>query len=52
MHKRALQLLFGFILVSLTAGNLWAAMSACVLRQLARLGKDDPPGTLPCARNA
>ena len=25
MHKRALQYLFGFILVSLTAWNLWAS---------------------------
>jgi len=114
MHKRALQLLFGFILVSLTAYNLWVstrqsvldwgglttppdnlwtiatfidayygfitfyvwvlwketralprvlwflaimglcniAMSAYVLRQLARLKRDEPLGVLLSARNA
>jgi hypothetical protein len=114
MHKRALQILFGFILVSLTAYNLWVctrqsvldwgglttppdnlwtiatlidayygfvtfyvwvlwketralpralwflaimglgniAMSAYVLRQLARLRKDEPLGALLSARNA
>jgi hypothetical protein len=114
MHKRALQFLFAFILVSLTAWNVWVstrqsvldwgglttapdnlwtiatlidayygfvtfyvwvlwketralprvlwfmaimalgniAMSAYVLRQLARLGHDDSMGTLLSARNA
>jgi hypothetical protein len=80
MHKRALQILFGFILVSLTTYNLWVstrqwvlcketralprvlwflaimglgniAMSAYVLRQLARLGNEDSLGTLLSARN-
>ena len=31
MHKRALQLLFGFILVSLTAYNLWVSTRQSVL---------------------
>ena len=31
MHKRALQILFGFILVSLTAYNLWASSRQSVL---------------------
>jgi hypothetical protein len=31
MHKRALQVLFGFILVSLTAYNLWASSRQSVL---------------------
>lgn len=30
MHKRALQLLFGFILVSLTAWNLWVSTQQSV----------------------
>ena len=57
MHKHALQILFGFMLASLTAYNLWAslgniAMSAYVLRQLARLRPGDSPGVLLSARNA
>jgi len=31
MHKRALQVLFGFIMVSLTAYNLWASSRQSVL---------------------
>src|SRR3954451_22292375 len=31
MHKRALQMLFGFILVSLTVFNLWASTRQSVL---------------------
>lgn len=31
MHKRALQILFGFILVSLTAYNLWVSTQQSVL---------------------
>ena len=69
MHKRALQILFGFITFFVWApwnetralprvlwfagimllGNI--AMSAHVLRQLARLGPTDPMTTLLSARN-
>ena len=75
MHKRPLQLLFGFNSVSLTAFYAWVswketragprvawfaaimllgniAMSAYVLRQLARLAPSDPMSTLLPARNA